>query len=95
MHFLQAINSDISVLIVCNKTGGKIKEDKKITLSWLDWTIVLFDFCTLDQILTQPNTGLVLVRHIYIYFHSLLFPCGYDRHCSLKLSQNLMCCLCD
>ena len=25
MHFLQAINSDLSVLIVCNKTGGKIK----------------------------------------------------------------------
>ena len=27
MHFLQAINSDISVLIVCNKTGGTIKGD--------------------------------------------------------------------
>ena len=25
MRFLQAINSDISVLIVCNKTGGTIK----------------------------------------------------------------------
>jgi len=32
MHFLQAINSDISVLIVCNKTGGTIKGDKKITV---------------------------------------------------------------
>jgi len=29
MHFLQAINSDISVLIVCNKTGGTINGDKK------------------------------------------------------------------
>ena len=29
MHFLQAINSDISVLIVCNKTGGTIKGDTK------------------------------------------------------------------
>ena len=30
MHFLQAINSDdLSVLIVCNKTGGKIKGDIK------------------------------------------------------------------
>jgi len=29
MHFLQAINSDVSVLIVCNKTGGTIKGDKK------------------------------------------------------------------
>jgi len=25
MHFLQAINSDLSVLIVCNKIGGTIK----------------------------------------------------------------------
>ena len=33
MHFLQAINSDISVLIVCNKTGGTIKGDiKKSTI---------------------------------------------------------------
>ena len=29
MHFLQAINSDLSVLIVCNKTGGTIKGDIK------------------------------------------------------------------
>ena len=29
MNFLQALNSDISVLIVCNKTGGTIKGDKK------------------------------------------------------------------
>ena len=29
MHFIQAINSDISVLIVCNKTGGAIKGDIK------------------------------------------------------------------
>ena len=33
MNFLQAINSDISVLIVCNNTGGTIKGDilKKIS----------------------------------------------------------------
>ena len=32
MHFLQTMNSDLSVLIVCNKTGGNIKGDiKKIT----------------------------------------------------------------
>jgi len=30
MHFLQAIKSDLSVLIVCNKTGGTIKGDIKI-----------------------------------------------------------------
>jgi len=29
MHFLQAIDSDISVLIVCNKNGGTIKGDLK------------------------------------------------------------------
>ena len=29
MHFIQAINSDLSVLIVCNKTGGTIKGDMK------------------------------------------------------------------
>jgi len=35
MHFLQAINSDISVLIVCNKTGGTLKGDiKKIPISF-------------------------------------------------------------
>ena len=27
MHFLKAIHSDISVLIICNKTGGTIKGD--------------------------------------------------------------------
>jgi len=33
MHFLQAINSDLSVLRVCNKIGGTIKGDiKKIAL---------------------------------------------------------------
>jgi len=32
MHFLQAINSDLSVLRVCNKTGGTKKGDiKKIS----------------------------------------------------------------
>ena len=29
MHFLQAINSDLSALIACNKTGGTIKGDIK------------------------------------------------------------------
>ena len=40
MHFLQVINSDISVLIiVCNKTGGTIKGDiyiKIVLLQILD-----------------------------------------------------------
>jgi len=29
MNFLQAINSDLSALIVCNETGGTIKGDIK------------------------------------------------------------------
>jgi len=29
MHFLQVINSDLSLLIVCNKTGGTKKGDIK------------------------------------------------------------------
>ena len=39
MHFLRAINSDISVLIVCNKTGGTIKGDikKKFYAEFADW----------------------------------------------------------
>jgi len=32
LHFLQAINSDLSVLIVCNETGGTIKGDIKKNL---------------------------------------------------------------
>ena len=37
MHLLQAINSDISVLIVCNKTGGTIKGDiyKKLSIGYI------------------------------------------------------------
>ena len=35
MHLLQAINSDISVLIVCNKTGGTITGDKKKDIDYL------------------------------------------------------------
>ena len=43
MHFLQAINSDISVLIVCNKTGGTIKGDiKKKTMRMPARTTLLF-----------------------------------------------------
>ena len=29
------LNSDLSVLIVCNKTGGTLKGDKKNSPSWL------------------------------------------------------------
>ena len=40
MHFLQAINSDISVRIVCNKTGGTMKGDtKKIICAIHKWRL--------------------------------------------------------
>ena len=41
MHFLQAINSDISVLIVCNKTGGTIKGDIKKKICLVECSIIL------------------------------------------------------
>ena len=41
MHFLQAINSDLSVLIVCNKTGGTINGDKKKIINYeMSWFTV-------------------------------------------------------
>ena len=50
MHFLQAINSDLGVLIVCNKTGGTIKGDKNI--SWVrNNEIVNRLFCRATHIL--------------------------------------------
>jgi len=44
MHFLQAINSDISVLIVCNKTGGTIKGAIKKKYFFLPffWSFLVF-----------------------------------------------------
>ena len=39
MHFLQAINSDLSVLIVCNKTGGTIKGDIKKKIIGMSFTL--------------------------------------------------------
>ena len=41
MHFLQAINSDLSVLIVCNKTGGTIKGDIKKIAHLLDFNLLM------------------------------------------------------
>ena len=37
MHFLQAISSDVSVFIVCSKTGGTIKRryTKKVALAFI------------------------------------------------------------
>ena len=44
MHFLQAINSDISVLRVCNKTGGTVKGDIK---KYINLCFCFKDFGTL------------------------------------------------
>ena len=57
MHFLQAINSDISVLIVCNKTGGTIKGDiKKIVAS--SWLSTLF----ISMMHGQANIRVHIIR---------------------------------
>jgi len=40
MHFPQAINSDISVLIVCNKIGGTIKGDIKKYILFILFALV-------------------------------------------------------
>jgi len=61
MHFLQAINSDISVLIVCNKTGGTIKGDIKKK------PYVYFPGDMTQKFLSQS----VLWSHMKVCFHKL------------------------
>ena len=51
MHILQAINSDLSVLIVCNKTGGTIKGDKKIITNF---QAVLGGHSCIEKLTTRP-----------------------------------------
>jgi len=48
MHFLQAIKSDIRVLIVCNKTGDTIKGDIKKIYSENLKTIQSASVCSLQ-----------------------------------------------
>ena len=57
MHFLQAINSDLSVLIVCNKTGGTIKGDikKKLPVEGLQ-----FEVCNENLLCSLWCTNLTL-----------------------------------
>ena len=66
MHFLQAINSDISVLIVCNKNGGTINGDIKKCVKILttsqrgsrDFNLLstkLCDFCVTPCTLKLPD----------------------------------------
>ena len=64
MHFLQAINSDISVLIVCNKTGGTIKGDIKKILRLINYfRLVLKQFNPLSPVLAPLTAGQYLKRY--------------------------------
>ena len=68
MHFLQAINSDLSVLIVCNKTGGTIEGDikKKLTaVNKVDSKIVPLQYGTFY------NSRYFLTRDIHIIIWKL------------------------
>ena len=66
MHFLQAINSDLSVLIVCNKTGGTIKGDKK-TAVFSDWKHTLIN--------VQRDATICSLYFILLQCHSTCFGC--------------------
>jgi len=56
MHFPQAINSDLSVLIVCNKTGGTKKGDiKKFRIP--ESTFNLFYLMTLIKLRVDYKSG--------------------------------------
>ena len=59
MHFLQAINSDLSVLIVCNKTGGTIKGDIK------KWQIIFILVITFMQGVDNNITQTSHVSRVY------------------------------
>ena len=48
MHFLQAINSDIGVLIVCNKTGGTIKGDIKKIFTVIIYVLMFRTYCIFE-----------------------------------------------
>ena len=54
MHFLQAINSDISVLIVCNKTGGTIKGDIKKTVGG--------NIASAGRLVSKPNLTISIIH---------------------------------
>jgi len=71
MHFLQAINSDLSVLIVCNKTGGTIKGDIKK---------YIFITSRLNNIGTELSLLNLLLHRIQIYEQrDLNFGCFYQH----------------
>ena len=62
MHFLQAINSDISVFEVWNKTGGTIKGDiKKIIIHLSTSTLSSVEFLITFTLQRLP-VGFSLLR---------------------------------
>ena len=69
MHFLQAINSDISILIVCNKTGGTIKGDK-----------IKDSYCKHADKINSFIIYLFIYLFIYLNIYSLICRPGQRGH---------------
>ena len=77
MHFLQAINSNISVLIVCNKTGGTIKRRYKEILRLLSHD---FNFIILFCFMLLCGSCVATIWTVCLGFDEI-----YQRLLSLKL----------
>jgi hypothetical protein len=92
MHSLQAINSDISVLTVCNKTGGTIKGDikKKIIISnglrlfskqYLSRRYIVFIGSGTDNIIWPQ----IWVSCVLQYIHQTRISCTLNVACAFCL----------
>jgi len=62
MHFLQAINSEISVLIVCNKTGGTIKGDIKENILQYAFKFSVYVICNFVNTLITADKSFYSVH---------------------------------
>ena len=104
MHFLQAINSDLSVLIVCNKTGGTIKRRYKKIYDHVAKTrsagrIQIHTALASNSLLTQKRTS----PEFYCIWRWLVLATGLDALEKVKIlaavwSRNIVhgspaCCL--
>ena len=71
MHFLQAINSDISVLIVCNKTGGTIKGDikKEMCTAGSDRSQSFSDNTMCQGLFTSWSKAFSSRAAVFFFFH--------------------------
>ena len=75
MHFLQAINSDIPVFTVCNKTGGTINADIKNCTSYFSSKIFrvstaklsLWFVCFSEQAILSLNAVNMLILVVEIW----------------------------